>query len=134
MRLHFIRFGVGAVMCCLAAAPSFAVDPAIATETCRAIDGDTLSCGGRRVRIMGLHAPELRGRCPYESALARRAHQRMTGLIMGGSDLEPHGRDRYGRLLAVVLDRYGRDVALVMIREGLARANRGERRRGWCAP
>ena len=30
-----------------------------AGERCRAIDGDTLQCGRERVRIEGVHAPEL---------------------------------------------------------------------------
>lgn len=118
----------------LAAGLCLAAVPLAAAQNCRAVDGDTLNCGGVRVRIMGLDAPEMRGQCPRESALARRAQQRMEGIIMGGVDLEPRGRDRYGRLLAVVRDRHGRDVARVMIREGFARENHGERRQGWCAP
>ncbi len=118
----------------LAAGLCLAAVPLDAAQNCRAVDGDTLNCGGLRVRIMGLDTPEMRGQCPRESALARRAQQRMEGIIMGGVDLEPHGRDRYGRLLAVVRDRHGRDVARVMIREGFARENHGERRQGWCAP
>jgi len=56
----------------------------------------------------------------------------MSALVAGGVTLQPHGRDRYRRLLAVVRDRQGRDVAAVLIREGLARPYGGERRAGWC--
>jgi endonuclease YncB( thermonuclease family) len=56
-------------------------------------------------------------------------------LIAGGVNLEPHGRDRYDRLLAVVSDREGHDLARVMIREGHARPYDGRGRRlGWCEP
>ena len=101
---------------------------------CRATDGDTLRCGRGRVRVVGLDAPELhRPRCPAELRLARAATARMDSLVASGVTLRPRGRDRYGRLLAVVRDRQGRDVAMVLIREGLARPYDGRgRRRGWC--
>jgi endonuclease YncB( thermonuclease family) len=103
---------------------------AAAQLQCRAVDGDTLRCGPERVKIMGLDAPEMRGRCPVEIRLAQSGRARMSVLVAGGVMLQPHGRDRYRRLLAVVRDRQGRDVAAVMIREGLARPYGGERRRG----
>ena len=100
---------------------------------CTATDGDTLRCGRERVRVMGLDAPELRARCPAELALARAARDRLEALIARGVTLEPHGRDRYRRLLAVVRDRQGRDVAQLLIGEGLARPYTGRTRRGgWC--
>ena len=113
-----------------AAALSF---PALALERARVVDGDTIRVDGEPVRVMGLDAPEMRGRCPAEIAAARRAKDRMAELIAGGVTLRRHGRDRYRRLLAVVTDSRGRDVAVVMIREGLARPYGGERRQSWCA-
>ena len=107
--------------------------PAMALERARVVDGDTIRVDGRSVRVMGLDAPEIRGRCPAEISAARRAKDRMAELIAGGVTLRRHGRDRYRRLLAVVTDSRGRDVAVVMIREGLARPYEGERRRSWCA-
>jgi endonuclease YncB( thermonuclease family) len=106
--------------------------PAIALERARVVDGDTIRVDGEPVRVMGLDAPEMKGRCLAEIAAARRAKDRMAELIEGGVTLRPHGRDRYRRLLAVVTDSRGRDVAAVMIREGLARPYGGERRRSWC--
>jgi micrococcal nuclease len=55
--------------------------PAWAQPRCRAVDGDTLACGSARVRVVGLDAPELRGRCPAEVALARRAQARLEALV-----------------------------------------------------
>ena len=106
--------------------------PAMALERARVVDGDTIHVGRETVRIMGLDAPEMRGRCPVESAAAHRATDRMAELIADGVSLRRHGRDRYRRLLAVVTDSQGRDVALVLIQEGLARPYGGERRRSWC--
>jgi endonuclease YncB( thermonuclease family) len=101
--------------------------------SCRAIDGDSLVCGQERVRIMGLDAPELRGRCRAERRVARAAHARMQQLVARGVTIERRGRDRYHRTLAVVRVRGGRDVAAIMIRERLARPYDGTGlRRGWC--
>lgn len=106
--------------------------PALALERARVVDGDTIRVDGKAIRIMGLDAPEIRGRCPAETAAARRARARMAELIAEGVTLRRHGRDRYRRSLAIVKDSRGRDVAAVMIREGHARPYGGERRRSWC--
>ncbi|MBR0647604.1 thermonuclease family protein [Plastoroseomonas hellenica] len=107
--------------------------PAAAQSRCRAVDGDTLRCGGQRVRVIGLDAPEIHGRCPREIRLARAATERLRQIVAGGVRLESHGRDRYRRRLAVVRDRQGRDVAQLLIRAGLARSYDGHTpRRGWC--
>ncbi|MDB5375841.1 MAG: hypothetical protein JWR00_287 [Rubritepida sp.] len=110
-----------------------AITPAHAQRRCHVIDGDTLACGSERVRIMGLDAPEMRGHCPAEISAAHAAKARLVVLIAGGISLEPHGRDRYRRLLAVVRDRQGRDVAQALILERHARPYDGRGRRdGWC--
>lgn len=107
--------------------------PAAAQSRCRAVDGDSLRCGGQRVRVIGLDAPELHGRCLRETRLARAAADRLRRIVAAGVRLESHGRDRYGRRLAVVRDHQGRDVAQLLIRAGLARPYDGHGpRRGWC--
>lgn len=107
--------------------------PAAAQSRCRAVDGDTLRCGGQRVRVIGLDAPEIHGQCPRERRLARAATERLRQIVAGGVRLESHGRDRYRRRLAVVRDRQGRDVARLLIQAGLARPYDGHGpRRGWC--
>lgn len=117
----------------LAFALVIAAVPAGAQVRCQAVDGDTLRCAGERVRVIGLDAPELHGRCPREVRLARAARERLAELAAGGITLQPRGRDRYRRLLAVVLDRQGRDAAAVLVREALARRYDGRGRRGgWC--
>ena len=123
-----LRFAVGALAVVLAAAPVAAQE-----VLCAAVDGDTLQCGDERVRVMGLDAPEMNARCPEELRLALAATTRLRELVADGVTLQPAGRDRYRRLLAVVLDHSGNDVAAVLIREGLAREYHGRGRRGgWC--
>lgn len=65
-----------------------------------AIDGDTIACSGERIRILGVNTPEIHGRCPAQAEAARR----FTAEVLRASVIiiEPHGRDRYGRTLAVV--------------------------------
>jgi len=110
-----------------------ALAPPASGERLRVIDGDTIAVGGTTIRIIGLDAPELRGACPAEIRLARRAQARLVQLLGAGHQVERRGRDRYGRTLAVVRDARGRDVAPVMIREGLARPYNGRGPRGgWC--
>jgi hypothetical protein len=54
--------------CCFPrpAVQSFAVQ---ARQRCRAVDGDTLNCGGERLRMIGLDTPELSAPCPREERL-----------------------------------------------------------------
>ncbi len=100
---------------------------------CAAVDGDTLRCGEERVRIVGLDAPEMQGRCARERRLALAARDRLQALVAGGAALQRQPRpDRYGRTLALVRDREGRDVAAVLIAEGLARPHTRGRRASWC--
>lgn len=101
----------------------------------RVIDGDTFDYGGMRVRIADIDTPEVQGRCPYETALAARATQRLRVLLAAGP-FEVHalgnGRDvdAYGRKLRIVT-RGGRSLGDVLVAEGLARTWSG-RREPWC--
>jgi micrococcal nuclease len=101
----------------------------------RVIDGDTFDYAGVRIRIADIDTPEVRGRCPYETALAARATARTRQLLAAG-DFQlhalPSGRDedRYGRKLRIVT-RGGRSVGDVLVAEGLARTWTG-RREPWC--
>ena len=96
----------------------------------RVADGDTFTCGGERIRIEGIDAPEINGRCPSERALAIRARQRLSELLRGQVTLSGNRRDRYGRALRRVVVN-GVDVGEALIEEGYARVWRG-RREPWC--
>jgi len=99
------------------------------------IDGDTFDHGGVRIRIADIDTPEIRGRCPHETALAARATRRMRALLTAGPfELHPLGNgrdeDRYGRKLRIVT-RGGQSLGDVLVAEGLARTWSG-RREPWC--
>ncbi|WP_207541062.1 thermonuclease family protein [Sabulicella rubraurantiaca] len=107
--------------------------PDSAFLSCTATDGDTLRCGAERVRLLGLDAPEMSGRCVDEERRARAARDRLAALAQGGVRLARDGEDRYGRTLANAFDREGRDLSHILIREGHARPYDGRtRRQGWC--
>ncbi len=100
---------------------------------CRAVDGDTLDCAGRRVRLANIDAPELHGRCTAETQMAERAKlAAMIALADAPVRVVPEGRDdRYGRLIArVAID--GRDLGETLIAQSLARPYSGGARKGWC--
>lgn len=100
------------------------------------IDGDTVSINQERIRLDGIDAPELKGKCANEKALARKAQYRLAELIDGSRLLvarTPVGArkgefgmeqrfksDRYGRTLAPLIAD-GHDVGEAILREGLAR-------------
>jgi endonuclease YncB( thermonuclease family) len=109
----------------------------------RVIDGDSIivpiSGGFAReinVRISGIDTPEVRGRCPEETALAQQTSDTLRTLSSGGvaliSGLE---FDRYGRLLGRIYDRQGRDLAEILVQRGLAKRYDGQGPRPtWCPP
>lgn len=99
------------------------------------VDGDTLRLGQRRVRLIGIDAPELYGAvCPAERALAERSAARLLALVNAGDfDLVGHrfrDRDNHGRDLRMAI-RNGASIGDTLIAEGLARRYRGARF-GWC--
>ena len=107
------------------------------------IDGDSLSCGAERIRLVGFDTPEtFRAKCASERHLGDRATARLSELLKR-PDVRlvrlrtPDGkieRDKYGRTLAKLYIG-GEDVGDILIREGLARSlkwDQGERRKPWC--
>ncbi len=109
----------------------------------RVVDGDTVEVLARiwpdhyvhtRVRLAGIDAPELRGRCAEEIALAERAKARLAGLLAGNRLLlaDVHYGKYAGRVVARVLTEDGRDVAGILLAEKLARPYDGGRRERWC--
>lgn len=69
----------------------------------RVVDGDSLAIGSRRLRLLGIDAPELRQRCQrdgadYECGVEAASHLRA---LIGGEPVtcKGEGLDRYGRNL-----------------------------------
>jgi len=87
----------------------------------RVVDGDTISLGREKIRIVGIDAPEMKGACTNEIVLARAAKAKLAELLGGRTIvIAREGRDRYRRTLARV-EADGRDVGKVLMAEGLAR-------------
>jgi micrococcal nuclease len=96
------------------------------------VDGDTFWIDGEKVRVETIDAPEVKGRCASETALAARATRRLAQLLSNRSiELSRNGTDRYGRTLARVRTSGG-DVGAVLVGEGLAQRWTGSKAE-WCA-
>jgi len=66
-------------------------------ERCIAIDGDTLVCDHRKIRLTNVYAAEL------DQPTGSAAKRRLQALVSSGDVvLRPLGHDRYGRTLAEV--------------------------------
>lgn len=117
VREQFTRCGRGRVRACV-------------------IDGDTFKLGTRRIRIIGIDAPETHpSRCADEAAKGEAATARLQALLnegpfeMAGSRADMT-TDRYGRDLRAIL-RDGRSIAEQLREEGLVRRYLGYRM-PWC--
>jgi endonuclease YncB( thermonuclease family) len=87
---------------------------------------------GEKIRLSGIDAPEIAGRCSAERELAQRAKIRLSELLSSQPfTVARSGTDRYGRTLATLYLREGGDIGGVMTREGLVRPWTG-RRMPWC--
>ncbi|HET7670995.1 MAG TPA: thermonuclease family protein [Burkholderiales bacterium] len=70
---------------------------AAAAERCIAVDGDTLVCNHKKVRLTNVYAPEL------NEPGGHAAKRRLNAIVKSGNVvLRSHGQDRYGRMLAEV--------------------------------
>lgn len=104
------------------------------------VDGDTFRLGERRIRIIGIDAPELKGACVKEVRLAEAATARLRELLNIGP-FEMVGRidqptDRFGRELKTLRRTLpgGRtqSIAATLRGEGHARRYLGGGRFDWC--
>ncbi|RMG29797.1 MAG: thermonuclease family protein [Gammaproteobacteria bacterium] len=89
-------------------------------------DGDTLTLeDGRRVRLIGLNAPEIPHRDRPGEPGGIEARNRLRALVDASGRrvrlrFDAERRDRHGRLLAHVFDRNGRLLSALLIDSGLA--------------
>lgn len=108
-------------------------------EAC-VIDGDTFKLGKRKVRIIGIDTPEVRGQCAEETRLAEQATDRLQQLLnQGPFTMTGHIgelQDRYGRDLRAITrkrpDGSMQSIAAEMRESGHARRYLGGFRAGWC--
>ena len=104
------------------------------------VDGDTFRLGNRRVRIIGIDAPETHpARCPEEARLGEEATARLQQLLnqVPFEMVAPMygARDRYGRELRTVRRKLAdgsiQSIAAEMRTSGLAHRYTGFKT-GWC--
>lgn len=112
------------------AALSLAVCPPGPRDNC-VVDGDTIWWRGEKIRIADIDAPEMQGRCDYETRLAYAARDRLIVLLNDeGFRIHRNGTDRYGRTLAI-LTNSGGSIGDQLVAKGLARTWTGSRE-PWC--
>lgn len=102
----------------------------------RVWDGDTfiIDRAGKepeKIRLENIDAPEIEGRCAFETDLAQRSKNRLAALLAEGDvRLHPGRHDRFGRQLATVAGPAG-DIGEMLVSEHLARRWDGARH-PWC--
>lgn len=133
--------GIIGLFPCHTAAASFAGP--VEARVLSVLDGDTFVAEAHvwpgqfvriNVRIRGVDAPEMKGRCALERQAARQARDVL--MLMLGEDpiviSNIGGAKYYGRVLADVFTSEGEEGSRVLIAEGLARPYQGGKRKGWC--
>ncbi|MGE5506265.1 MAG: thermonuclease family protein [Actinomycetota bacterium] len=138
------RAAVAAVIITLAgpAAARDQVPGPVEAELVRVIDGDTIVVRAKlwpnllaetHVRLLGVDAPELKGRCDAERELAEKARTFVAGRLENAAirlfDVRP---DKYGGRVLARVEAGGKDLADQLLAAGLARPYHGRRREGWC--
>jgi endonuclease YncB( thermonuclease family) len=110
----------------------------------RVVDGDTLAIRVTvwldldlrvLVRVRGIDAPEMRGRCDMEKSRAAKATVALQKLIGSGAVVltEIEGDKYFGRVLADVGTPDGKDIGASLLAGGFVRSYDGRARAAWCA-
>lgn len=116
----------------------------VAAAVTKVRDGDTVEVEAyiwpqqvvrTAVRLKGVDAPELKGRCDSERHAAATARDRLVALVGNQTiQLTDVSGDKYfGRVLARVSTSGVPDVGRQLLNEGLVAPYRGDKRRDWCA-
>jgi micrococcal nuclease len=73
---------------------------------CIVTDGDTIRCKSERIHLVGIDALEVAGHCRNGRACAPgnglASKRSLSAMLTGRMRVDPVGRDRYGRTLAIV--------------------------------
>lgn len=120
------------------------IDGPVLADVVEVIDGDTVRVSARiwpgqrvevAVRLRGVDAPEMRGRCAAERRLARAARAAL-GRRLGAAPVRLvniGGGKYYGRVLAEVMLADGTDLGQWLLANAPVRPYAGGRRERWCA-
>ncbi len=115
----------------------------IPARVLRVIDGDTIVVRARiwlgqdidtQVRLEGVDAPEMNGKCESERRLAIKARNFIVSMTAGGTVVlrRIHYGKYAGRVVARVTSQDDKDFSKALLRAGLGRAYKGRRRVPWC--
>jgi len=115
----------------------------VEAQVIRVVDGDTLKVKAEiwlgqtvevEVRLAGIDAPELKGKCPQEREGAARARDYLARLAESGQTrLTNIKRDKFGgRVIANVSNDETPDFSAALLAHGFARAYGGAKRESWC--
>ncbi len=115
----------------------------VAAEVLRVVDGDTIEVRAHiwlgqevttLVRLGGVDAPELKGKCADERAAALRAKARIEEKLAGGDvTLRDIKFEKYaGRVMSRIEIAGGEDLARSLKADGFVRAYGGAKRLPWC--
>jgi micrococcal nuclease len=123
-------------------APNETLPGPVEARVLRVIDGDTIEVAARiwleqeltvRVRLLGVDAPEMKGRCARERDMAVRARDLIAGAAVGDVRLSQIHYDKYGgRVVARVAGAGGRDLSDALLASGLAHHYDGGKKLPWC--
>jgi micrococcal nuclease len=146
-KLHSCWLALTLVVSILSASAATAADKYYGTAHVSAVtsiyDADTFRATiagwpaivGERIpiRVAGIDAPELRGKCQEEKELARQAKQRTVTLLRSAMRIELRNMQR-GKYFRIVADVFvdDRDLASILVAEGLARPYDGGTKATWC--
>ncbi len=112
-------------------------------EVLRVIDGDTFEARVRvwpgleittKIRLRGIDAPEMQGRCDEERAKAIAARDALQAILnQGDVGVSTVTLDKYGdRVVANASIRATPDVSAALLGANLVRSYTGRRRESWC--
>lgn len=117
----------------------------ITATVLKVVDGDTIKVSAHiwlgvdvetMIRIKGIDTPELRGKCPFEKELAKKAKNFVKEKLAPDSIvyLKSVEYDKYGgRVVAKVADENKKDIGKELIKNGLARPYSGKKAKSnWC--
>ncbi|SMF77521.1 nuclease homologue [Tistlia consotensis] len=113
----------------------------VAADVVSVYDGDTLTVRAHvwlgttvetAVRLRGVDAPEIRGKCESERAAAIRARDTLRDLVGSVVELRRIEADKYGGRVDADVFTDGKNVAADLVAAGLARPYDGGHRVGWC--
>lgn len=85
------------------------------------------------IRVNGVDAPEIRGKCESEKIAAQKAKQFTVAALRSAKTVELRNIER-GKYFRILADVYtdGKNLAEGLIKSGHARAYDGGKREGWC--